>query len=70
MVDGASFDCRPEDLLAVCEERGLEGVVVKHRASTYRPDARSRDWVKLKTEHWASMHAPRRQPGRERRQGV
>nr|WP_231127420.1 RNA ligase family protein [Motilibacter aurantiacus] len=64
----ASFDCPAEDLLSVCEERDLEGVVVKHRDSTYRPGARSRDWVKLKTAHWASVHAPRRQPGRERRQ--
>jgi bifunctional non-homologous end joining protein LigD len=34
-------------LLSATEEHGLEGVVAKRRTSTYRPGARSSDWVKL-----------------------
>ncbi len=30
---------------------GMEGVVAKRRASTYRPGRRSPDWVKTKPEH-------------------
>ena len=37
------------ELLAMCSERGLEGVVAKRLDSTYRPGVRSRDWVKVKT---------------------
>jgi len=39
-ADGAS-------LLDVTRERGIEGVVAKRDASTYRPGVRSPDWVKL-----------------------
>ncbi|MBV9314282.1 MAG: non-homologous end-joining DNA ligase [Pseudonocardia sp.] len=34
-------------LLEATRERGLEGVVAKHRESVYRPGQRSSDWVKL-----------------------
>jgi bifunctional non-homologous end joining protein LigD len=37
------------ELLAMCTERGLEGVVAKRLASTYQPGVRSRDWLKVKT---------------------
>jgi bifunctional non-homologous end joining protein LigD len=36
------------DLLAVTEQRGLEGVVAKRTSSTYVPGGRSRNWVKVK----------------------
>jgi bifunctional non-homologous end joining protein LigD len=37
-----------EALLAEATRRGLEGVMIKRAGSTYRPGARSRDWLKLK----------------------
>ena len=37
-------------LFQQCRERGLEGVVAKRTGSTYRPDDRSTDWVKVKCE--------------------
>jgi len=37
-------------LMALCRERGLEGVVAKRAGSIYRPDDRSSDWVKVKCE--------------------
>jgi bifunctional non-homologous end joining protein LigD len=36
-----------ESLLSATVEHGLEGVVAKRRSSTYRPGARSSDWLKL-----------------------
>jgi bifunctional non-homologous end joining protein LigD len=39
---------RGADVLAVAKERGLEGVVVKRRDSTYQPGRRNGDWVKVK----------------------
>jgi bifunctional non-homologous end joining protein LigD len=41
-------DARGADVLAVAKERGLEGVVVKRRDSTYQPGRRNGDWVKVK----------------------
>ncbi|MFN8173371.1 MAG: non-homologous end-joining DNA ligase [Candidatus Nanopelagicales bacterium] len=41
-----SFD-EGEALLASTEQRGLEGVVAKRRASTYQQGVRSPDWVKV-----------------------
>ena len=37
------------ELLKMCTERGLEGVVAKRLDSRYTPGLRSRDWVKVKT---------------------
>lgn len=40
----------PEDptaLWALVEERGLEGIMAKRRSATYRPGARSHDWLKI-----------------------
>lgn len=39
-------DIEPNELLAVVEEQGLEGLVAKRLASRYLPGARSRDWIK------------------------
>ena len=36
-------------------EHGLEGVMAKKRASTYRPGRRSRDWLKLKARQTAEF---------------
>lgn len=38
----------PEEALEEARRLGLEGLVAKRRRSTYRPGARSDDWVKLK----------------------
>ena len=38
-------------LVAECNNRGLEGVVAKHRASIYR-SGRSTSWVKVKCPAW------------------
>jgi bifunctional non-homologous end joining protein LigD len=35
--------------------RGGEGAIVKRRASTYQPGARSGDWLKVKTVHHATL---------------
>jgi ATP-dependent DNA ligase len=35
--------------------RGGEGVIVKRLDSTYRPGARSADWIKVKTAHAATL---------------
>jgi bifunctional non-homologous end joining protein LigD len=37
------------ELLAAAAQQGLEGIVAKRPDSTYRPGARSRDWVKVKS---------------------
>lgn len=54
-LEGHSFGTPPsfrdrsgEDLLAVSRERGLEGLVIKRRASRYVPGVRGRDWRKVK----------------------
>jgi bifunctional non-homologous end joining protein LigD len=39
-------DVDPNELLAVVEEQGLEGLVAKRVESRYRPGQRSRDWIK------------------------
>ena len=54
-LDGDGFQT-PENvigqgaqLLAMCAERGLEGVVAKALDSAYQPGLRPRSWVKVKT---------------------
>jgi bifunctional non-homologous end joining protein LigD len=32
------------------KEKGLEGIIAKHSQSVYRPDRRSRQWLKMKTQ--------------------
>jgi bifunctional non-homologous end joining protein LigD len=56
------FDCPPQELLELCVQRGLEGVVAKRAASRYLPGRRSSDWVKLKTPQWRREHSGRRRP--------
>ena len=40
-----------ERLLAECDERGLEGVVAKHKNGIYR-SGRSTGWIKVKCPAW------------------
>jgi len=40
---------RGEDVLRSAVELGMEGVVAKRRTSSYRPGARGRDWIKVKS---------------------
>lgn len=56
----ASYRSDGVDLLASCAELDLEGVVAKRLSSRYRPGARSRDWIKVKTPMWREDHGPRR----------
>jgi bifunctional non-homologous end joining protein LigD len=39
-----------QDLFRVCRAQQLEGVVAKRLGSTYRPDERAADWLKVKCE--------------------
>jgi bifunctional non-homologous end joining protein LigD len=48
------------DVLSVCSEHDVEGIVAKRTDSRYRPGERSSDWLKLKTADWRKMHGPRR----------
>jgi bifunctional non-homologous end joining protein LigD len=50
------------DLLAVCADLDVEGVVLKRLTSRYPPGERSRHWRKVKAHGWAEVHARRRQP--------
>jgi hypothetical protein len=36
------------DLHRLAKEKGLEGIIAKRKASTYRPGKRSPDWLKIK----------------------
>lgn len=38
----------PAMLLQIADQRGLEGIVAKRMASTYRPGTRSKDWRKIR----------------------
>jgi bifunctional non-homologous end joining protein LigD len=46
------------ELFAAAEDRQLEGIVSKHRASSYR-SGDCRDWVKVKTAHWRANNRER-----------
>ena len=57
------FDPADADTLLVCCERlGVEGLVLKQLAASYRPGRRSPAWRKLKCSSWRSQHAARRRP--------
>jgi bifunctional non-homologous end joining protein LigD len=56
----ASYRGDGVELLASCGELDLEGIVAKRVAAKYRPGARSRDWLKVKTPMWRVEHAHRR----------
>jgi bifunctional non-homologous end joining protein LigD len=43
MLRGVSF-------FAIAEKMGLEGIMAKKSDSTYTPDLRTKDWLKIKTE--------------------
>lgn len=57
--DGTDLDV----VLEACEHEGVEGVVLKHRRSTYRPGKRSDMWRKVKCPSWR-QHAERRRVAR------
>ena len=50
VVYSESFD-DGDALFEVARERGLEGVVAKRLDSVYKEGRRTRDWLKVKTEH-------------------
>ncbi|HET7459374.1 MAG TPA: DNA ligase D [Gemmatimonadaceae bacterium] len=47
---GDSTFARGDDLLAQARREGWEGIIAKRADATYRPGARSGDWLKLKIE--------------------
>jgi bifunctional non-homologous end joining protein LigD len=56
-------------LLEAAREQGLEGVMAKRLASPYRPGARSRDWLKIKTRQRQEFVIAGYTRGRGRREG-
>jgi len=59
LLTGDSFqDARGADVMAAMRQHGLAGVVAKRLASPYRPDSRSRDWLKVR-----ARPAHRQEPG-------
>lgn len=40
----------PEELSEVVNKMGLEGMIAKRASSTYKPDIRSREWLKIKMQ--------------------
>ncbi len=48
------------DVLRVCAEHDVEGIVAKRVDSPYRPGERSSDWLKLKTADWRTADASHR----------
>ncbi len=45
-----AFDTSATDFFALTDKLGLEGIVAKKKHSVYKPETRSRDWLKIKTE--------------------
>lgn len=58
------------ELLAAVREQGLEGLVAKQLASPYEPGARSRSWIKVKTQRRQEFVVGGWTPGRGRRGGL
>ena len=58
-----------DDAMATSGRLGLEGVVVKRTGATYRPGARSKDWVKRKHERQQEVVVGGWRPGNGRREG-
>jgi bifunctional non-homologous end joining protein LigD len=50
------------EVLRVCAEHDVEGIVAKRVDSPYRPGERSADWLKLKTADWRTAHASQPHP--------
>jgi bifunctional non-homologous end joining protein LigD len=75
-LDGASWQCPPyfagngAMLLQASQQLGLEGVVAKRLASTYRPGKRSPDWRKIKNLRTQEVVVLGWQPGNGRRAGT
>jgi bifunctional non-homologous end joining protein LigD len=57
------------DVLTASRRQGLEGVVAKRLASTYRPGTRGRDWIKTKNVRMQEVVVGGWIPGRGRRDG-
>src|ERR671928_151118 len=53
--------------MAASAEHGLEGIVAKRRASTYRPGQRSPDWRKVKHQRMQEVVIAGWRPGKGRR---
>jgi bifunctional non-homologous end joining protein LigD len=62
-------DIDPNELLAVVEEQGLEGLVAKRLDSRYLPGQRSRDWVKRPLVKTQDVLVGGWRPGRRSRVG-
>lgn len=45
-----SFDASGTDLFDLADELGLEGLIAKKGDSVYKPDVRSKEWLKIKTQ--------------------
>lgn len=57
--------------LAASREFGLEGILVKNPASTYRPGVRTEEWLKLKITHTQEVVIGGIRPGQgRRREGI
>ena len=75
-LDDGSWQCPPyfagngAVLLQASRELGLEGVVAKRLASTYRPGRRSPDWRKIKNIRVQEVVVLGWQPGNGRRAGT
>ena len=42
---------RGEDFFVLALKKGIEGIMAKKTASTYHPDTRTKEWLKIKTQH-------------------
>jgi len=75
-LDGAAWQCPPHFagngalVLRASKELGLEGVVAKRLASSYRPGRRSPDWRKIKNIRMQEVVVVGWQPGNGRRAGT
>ena len=62
-----SFSGPAADVMAASAQHGLEGIVAKRRASTYRPGQRSPDWRKVKHQRMQEVIIAGWRPGKGRR---
>ena len=47
---GFSVEAKGTDFFEAAREMGLEGIIAKRSESTYIPDSRSKDWLKIKVQ--------------------
>lgn len=45
-----NFNATGEEFFKLANDMGLEGIIAKKADSTYKPDLRSKEWLKIKTE--------------------